>query len=206
MRTLTGIFGFEELLTFLLPGMIALLAVVIGCSEWSQGDLPLTEHAQTLVQWALCWAREAEFGAGLFVILALAALLGTVTASLQAALETWILDWITRKRIRQEPKEFKEVWKRYLGALGRTPNHYINRVLLFYQFETRLGLTLILLSLMVWWRVHWLAGVGVLVVAVFMYFMGAAHHKELAEYRKDHFGSGELTQASGDPSPTLQGE
>lgn len=74
-------------------------------------------------------------------------------------------------------------WHQYLDGLNRKGNPYVSRLVLFFQYETRLGLAGVTLAapMMTYWP-DWGRIVGVL--SIFLYVAGVGHHIELAKYRR----------------------
>lgn len=184
MKTQVTSFGFEVLLTFLLPGVLATAAV-------------LMIHGVTPAQLAamLKWAREAEFLA-VVLLLSSIAMLGALIASLQAWLESVLLDRLTAWRLGKNTEMFQREWDNYVHRLPR--NSYISRVVLFFQFETRLGLAAVILGAVTILCVSAWHGVAFIVIGSFLYWMGTGHHQELAIFREQFFVSGDIIATTGE--------
>lgn len=126
-------FGFEVLLTFMLPGIAVALAVLILL-------LPQPFDVGTAKE-LLEIAGKAQFFS-VFVFIAAITLFGAMVASVHSFIETLLLDkCITPWMAGQTPKEFQEAWDHYISILPS--NRYISRVVFFFLFETRLGIALI---------------------------------------------------------------
>ena len=172
MKTQVTAFGFEVLVTYLLPGILATIAVFI----WHGVGM---NEARTIIS----WAQEAQFLAS-FVMLSLFTLFGALIASLQAILESRFLDRLTPWLMKKDHDKFDEEWDYYINNLPN--NSYISRVVLFFQFETRLGLAAIILGVT-------LLGVSMLHALILTFFgvviygIGVAHHKELGIIREIFF-------------------
>lgn len=177
MNTHTSGYGFEVLVTYLLPGIAALLAVLIAHGVDA-------EKAQVILN----WAAAAQF-LSTFIIFAGIALMGAIVASGQAILETFLLDRLTSKRLKISRKEFSSEWTEYVKALPASKNSYIARVVLFFQFETRMGLSFLVLGLFLF-KLSCTHAVISLLTGIILYLIGISHHKELAEYRHRCFGAG----------------
>lgn len=172
MKTQVTAFGFEVLVTYLLPGILATMAVFM----WHGVGL---NEAKSIIK----WAQEAQFLAS-FVMLSLFTLFGALIASLQAMLESWILDKLTPKLMNKEHSQFDEEWDYYINNLPN--NSYISRVVLFFQFETRLGLAAIILGVTLF-SLSMLHAFILTIFGVVIYGIGVAHHKELGIIRESFF-------------------
>ena len=174
MKTQTSSYGFEVLVTYLLPGLAALAAVLIAHGL----DL---EKAKEM----LTWAADAQF-LSTFLIFAGIALMGAIVATGQAILETAVLDRVTSWRLNITAEQFTNEWIDYVKALPRSKNSYISRVVLFFQFETRMGLAFVVLSGFLL-KLSCSHALTALVTGVILYAVGMSHHKELAYYRHKCF-------------------
>lgn len=174
MKTEATAFGFEVLVTFLLPGLLVLFGIglYIDWPPCALNDL-------------LKFAKEAQFLAT-FALLGAIALLGTIVASLQAVLESLLLDRLTPKLMGISPVIFYDDWDKYIVNLKAYKNSYVSRVVLYFQFETRLGLSLVFCGTAIF---SWSWEIGLLVIAIGLAFygIGAFHHKELGHYRHNLF-------------------
>ncbi len=172
MKTQATSFGFEVLVTYILPGFIAASSALIA-------------HGMSLnqVRVILEWSAKSEIIASLVMVSAIA-LFGAGIASIQALLETYVLDKYTTRKLNICSKKFDEQWQYYIMNLQR--NSYISRVVLFFQFETRLGLSLVLLGFAAF-RLSWVHGVIFMLIGFLFYRIGMLHHLELAEYRQQIF-------------------
>src|SRR5262245_36570071 len=139
MKSEAGTFGFEVLLTFLLPGFIVAIGVLL-----------LHAVSASELERLLKAAANAQF-LTTFVLLAVVALFGVIIAAIQALVETYVLDRLTPYLAQQTKEQFDRNWQKYVIGLPNLSNRYISRVVLFFQFETRLGLALFFLSLVVWY-------------------------------------------------------
>lgn len=173
MRPLEQSFGLESLLTLLLPGLLVGVGIVemVGPTEDRIRDL-LNE------------ARSLELVASLILTGAIM-LLGAVVAAVHAAIETWPLDWMTRRLLGISKEEYLDQWHNYLASVAKGRNPYISRLVLFFQFETRLGIAFVFLGLVLWGRSALLGG-STVGIGLFMYAMGAVHHYELGDFRRRH--------------------
>lgn len=171
MKTQVTAFGFEVLVTYLLPGILATVAVLV----WHGVGI---NEARAIFQ----WAQGAQFLASL-LLLSLFTLFGALIASLQAVLESWLLDWLTPKLMNKDHSRFDEEWDFYINKLPN--NSYISRVVLFFQFETRLGVASMILGTTLFWlsAVH---AIIFIVLGVVFYMIGISHHKELALIREQY--------------------
>ncbi len=169
MKTQTTSFGFEVLVTYLLPGFIAVLSALIA-------------HGMSMdkINIILEWSTKAEIIVSL-VLVSVIALFGAGIASIQALFETYIIDKCTTRKLNICSSKFDEQWQYYIKNLER--NSYISRVVLFFQFETRIGLALALLGLAAF-RFSWVHAVIFILIGCLFYRIGMFHHLELAEYRQ----------------------
>lgn len=172
MKTQVTAFGFEVLVTYLLPGILATIAVLVAHGV-------ALDEAMAILK----WAQEAQFLAS-FVMLSLFTLFGALIASLQAVLESWLLDRLTPKLMNKEHDQFDKEWDYYINNLPM--NSYISRVVLFFQFETRLGLASIILGATLF-SLSMSHAVVLMVLGVIFYWIGVSHHKELGLIRESFF-------------------
>jgi hypothetical protein len=175
MKTQVSNYGFEVLVTYLLPGIAALAAVLIAHGVDFQKAKEL-----------LAWAADAQF-LSTFLIFAGIALMGAIVASGQAILETFVLDRITSWRLNLTADEFTKEWIDYIQSLPGSKNPYISRVVLFFQFETRMGLSLLVLGGFLF-MLSWSHAIAAMVTGIVLYAVGMSHHKELADYRHRCYG------------------
>ncbi|MBV2138607.1 MAG: hypothetical protein KUF79_17505 [Candidatus Thiodiazotropha sp. (ex Ctena orbiculata)] len=170
MKTETTDYAFQTLITYLLPGIIAAFAVIVwhGVTE---------KQLEAMIK----FGKDAQFLASLAII-SIVTLAGALIASIQAALETWILDRITPALIGISRQDFNKQWSNYISNLNEYKNSYISRVVLFFQFETRIGLSTIVLGIALF-RISWPHAIVVIIIGLVFYSMGISHHKELGEYR-----------------------
>jgi hypothetical protein len=174
MKTVSGNFGVEELLTLLLPGVLVAAGVAL-----------IVDSMETQREQMMQFARQAQFVAS-FLLIAVTLLLGAIVASIHAALETWVLDPITRRRLNLDNEAYMEHWYSYLRGLNEARNAYIARVFLFFQFETRLALGGAFLGCALL-PTSACAGALIVLASVLLYLMGAYHHKELGAIRRALF-------------------
>jgi len=172
MKTQVTEFGFEVLVTYLLPGILVTLAVFIahGIGE---------EEIKIILD----WAKETQFLVSV-ILLALFALFGALVTSLQAVLESSFLDWLAPKLLKKEQEQLDKEWDFYVNNLPKNP--YISRVVLFFQFETRLGLSALILGVALFF-LSYLHAVIFLALGIFFYLIGISHHKELSKMREKYF-------------------
>lgn len=174
MKTQVTAFGFEVLVTYLLPGILATIAVLLahGIS---------VDEAKGIIH----WAEKAQFLAS-FVMLSLFTLFGALVASLQAVLESILLDRLTPRLMKKTHSQFDEEWDYYINNLPT--NSYISRVVLFFQFETRLGLASVLLGITLF-SLSVLHALVLVILGLGFYWIGVSHHKELAVIRENYFNN-----------------
>lgn len=167
-------FGFEVLITYLLPGLVVTLSAAFF-------------HGITAEQakWLLTEAAKAEFLAS-FLLLAVVSALGAVTASVQGVIEGYGLDRLAAKRVGITEEKFEEQWSKYVKDLPNSRNPYIARVVLFFQFETRMGLAMFVLSVSLV-SVSCLHAFYVFLSGLILYAIGAMHHKTLASMRNVNY-------------------
>ncbi|MBI5450001.1 MAG: hypothetical protein HY940_01460 [Gammaproteobacteria bacterium] len=170
MKTDPTNFGFEILVTFLLPGILGAVAAGIfhGMTESQLKEM-------------LDWATNAQFITSFFSLAAVA-LLGAIIASIQAVIETCILDRITPWCMGIDKEIFNSDWNYYVDNLQRLKNPYVSRVVLFFQFETRLGLSAIILG-MALLKLSCSHATLAFALGLGFYIIGMMHHKELAGFR-----------------------
>jgi hypothetical protein len=163
-------FGFEVLITYLLPGVVVTLAVAFF-------------HGITVDQakWLLAEATKAEFLAS-FLLLAVISALGAVTASVQGVIEGHLLDPLAAQLVGISKVKFDEQWTKYVKDLPNGRNPYIARVVLFFQFETRMGLAMLILSLSLI-SVSCRHAIFALMCGGLLYAIGVMHHHNLASMR-----------------------
>ena len=162
----------ESVLTLLLPGLLLAVALIV---LW----MPSEDQLQHL----LAWSKEADFLSALLAFSAFG-LLGAIIASAQDALETWVLDAITPRRIGVARQEYNDHWFRYIASLPENNNPYISRLVMFLQYETRIALAGSALAWAVLRQLSVGYGVALFALSVGLYWMGMSHHKELAILRQ----------------------
>jgi hypothetical protein len=167
-------FGFEVLITYLLPGLLATAA-----AAFFHGVTP------SQLESLLGHAVKAEFLAS-FALLAVVALLGAATASAQAVIETFVLDRVAAAFVGVTKPKFDEQWSKYVADLPNKRNPYIARVVLFFQFETRMGLAMVVLAASLNTTSEQHAKLALLGGIAF-YLIGAMHHYELASMRNESY-------------------
>lgn len=167
-------FGFEVLITYLLPGVAVTLSAAFFYGI-------TVEQAK----WLLAEAAKAEFLASFF-LLAIVSALGAVTASVQGVIEGKVLDRLAAYRIGVTKDQFDEQWSKYVKDLPNGRNPYIARVVLFFQFETRMGLAMLILSASLT-SLSCSHALYALAIAVILYVIGAMHHKDLASMRNKNY-------------------
>jgi len=129
-------FGYEPLISILLPGSI------LFASAWLLVDRFLPGTAMGAF-FSTVSASEWQFGV---VILFGSALLGTLLSSLTDLLEWKRLDARTAKRLDIEQDLYDEEWYCYVESLKGDTNSYLTRKAVFYYFEMRAGIALIVLA------------------------------------------------------------
>ena len=169
-------FGFEVLITYFLPGIVVALGILVSLGL-------NVEELQVLVS----DLAKAEFLVS-FALVAIVTLLGASTASAQAIVETYVLDPVTAWLIRVSRPQFDEQWVKYVQDLPNKRNPYIARVVLFFQFETRMGLAMMILCAFLLYNGFRLPGWLIFFGGLLFYAVGFIHHKELAEMRKKYYG------------------
>ena len=162
----------ESVLTLLLPGLLLAVALVV-----------LWTPSETQLERVLAWIKETDFLSALLAFSAFG-LLGAIVASVQDALETWVLDAITPRRIGVARHEYNDHWFSYVASLPENSNPYISRLVMFLQYETRIALAGTVLAWAVLSRVSVGYGVVLFALAAGLYWMGMSHHKELAILRQ----------------------
>jgi hypothetical protein len=162
----------ESVLTLLLPGLLLAVALIV---LWWPSEAELHR--------VLSWAKDADFLSALLAFSAFG-LLGAIVASVQDALETWILDAITPRRIGVANQEYNEHWFKYVASLPQNSNPYVSRLVMFLQYETRIALAGTVLAWAVLHRLSIGYGVALFALALGLYWMGMYHHKELAILRQ----------------------
>ena len=86
--------------------------------------------------------------------------------------------------MRKEHDQFDKEWDYYISNLPT--NAYISRVVLFFQFETRLGLASIILGATLF-SLSVLHAIILIVLGVVFYWIGVSHHKELGLIRESFY-------------------
>ncbi len=162
----------ESVLTLLLPGLLLGVALVV---LW--GPDPAELHS------VLSWVKEADLLSALLAVAAFG-LLGAIVASIQDALESWVLDAITPRRIGIARHEYNDHWFTYVASLPERSNPYISRLVMFLQYETRIAIAGTVLAGAVLWQLSIGYGIALGVLFSSLYWMGMSHHKELAILRQ----------------------
>jgi len=172
--------GFETLVTTLLPGMLLLLALFFAAVPPENWDAAL----ETLE------AHDTLLTVGLLLV---AALLGMILASLLGVLEWRVYDRVAtcvlkRKAPGYSRDTYLAEWSKYLDSLEEKKNPFVDRLVLYYFFESRTAVALLLLSWALrssehpdnpystWWFMPGVFGAFLLVQSFFV-------HCELASFR-----------------------
>lgn len=178
MKSAANSFGFSDLVTILLPGLVASASLVVISEAYEMitaSNLELVISAEWLTA---------------FGIVAVSALVGTIVASIAGLIEEIVLDRITAWRLRLKRDDYLEQWYDYLDGLSRHGrNPYISRVVDAFRFEIRMGVALTPLAAWLWLAVwqsaypwYWAFLASIIVVAMFVF--GNYHHSELAKIRQ----------------------
>ena len=162
----------ESVLTLLLPGLLLAVALVV-----------LWKPSEDQLQRVLSWSKEADFLSALLVFSAFG-LLGAIVASAQDALEAWVLDAITPRRIGIARQEYNDHWFKYVASLPENSNPYVSRLVMFLQYETRIALAGMVLAWAVLCQISVGYGSVLFALSIGLYWMGMSHHKELAILRQ----------------------
>jgi hypothetical protein len=109
----TGNFTFEVLVTFILPGFLVAVAILLAHGVDNAGMTLLVKQA-----------AEAQF-LSVFIILSIIVLCGALVASVHAVLETLLLDRFTAWRVDQTKTDFDRMWMEYVEKLPNLKNPYI---------------------------------------------------------------------------------
>lgn len=166
--------GFGIFITHTLPGIILSSAALLF-------------HGIQLDQliYLLTHAKDAEFLATI-VLITLFTIAGALVASLHGLMEAKILDVKTARSIGVSDDTYREQWDYYIDNLDEFKNGYVDRLVLFFQFETRMGLAAFLLSVSLA-KYSCLHAFYVLILSLFLYWMGSLHHQALAGFRKRNY-------------------
>lgn len=187
MKTDASSIGFEALITYFVPGIVALLAVVIG------HGVGLSKAQEFLEKGA-----EAEF-LSTFLFISATAIMGAIVAAIQAVFETFFMDRLTPLLVGISRQQFEDEWLAYVRTLTNERNSYIARVVLFFQFETRLGLAFIALGACLF-RLTCGHAMLALFTGIGLYLVGLLHHYELGVYRHKIFDK-DSAEAASIPEP-----
>jgi hypothetical protein len=130
--------GFETLVTTLLPGTILLLAVFFAAVPPQEWDAVL----------ASLEAHDTLLTVGLLLV---AALLGTILASLMSVLEWQVYDRVATRVLRRRMPGYSRdtylaEWNNYLDSLETKKNPFVDRMVLYLFFESRTAVALLLLA------------------------------------------------------------
>jgi hypothetical protein len=121
-------FGFETLITVLIPGLLLTAGGALALEEWAPGDLDI------LVQ--PLKGQGFEQGVALLVV---AATLGSALATMLWVFEVRILDRFTAWRLDICDEQFDREWSRYVDSLTKEHNSHISRMVQAFYFELRCG-------------------------------------------------------------------
>ena len=180
--------GYEVFATLLLPGAVIALSGWLVVSELD-GDGPLTTW---LTQNA---GEEWKFS---IVLLVASTLFGHILASFGGAIESGVLDRITRKRLKIDAVRFTKNWDDYVDWLSHGKNSYVSRTARLFWFNFRMGLALLILGVTLGWWPHaswWMTALALAVGATLL-VQAARTHYILAEWRSRYFEDG-VPPASG---------
>jgi hypothetical protein len=169
-------FRFSEIVTMIIPG--AFLTTAIAVLWWR------FDSRSGIALWASI--SEYEWLAAVGVLVACATL-GTSVSSAW----TWIERESDRRRASElniDSDQYSAEWDRYVDSLERAKNAYIDRLVLFWRFESRTGLSLVLLFLSIYSAgVLPILGCLVLVLGLWLLYASRLSHCELAKYRHRRF-------------------
>jgi hypothetical protein len=214
MKSLGESFGFEILLTVLLPGLavfIGLLAVEPDLQQSMRSSFPAvvellsgkTESTDTDAPQADASAAKTKTAATaesrpakserewlhIFAVMAVVSLLGASVAALNGFFETHWYDRITPLLLGIDADTFLTHWEEYLYRLGKESNNYVDRIVAWFLFESRMAVAIAVVIAFglfageIWsGLVIWL-GLAFIAFAIF----AMMHHYELAKHRMTRY-------------------
>lgn len=120
----------------------------------------------------------------------LAVFLGSVLGTIVGFAEPQLLDRLQRCRLRLEPDEYQQQWRRYLDSLEKAHNSYVTKQVNAFHFQARSALALMFLFLFVLFSSNRSLYVLVpaFILAIFLSWAAIADHYELAAFRQRRFG------------------
>ena len=129
-------FGYETLISILLPGFTLLGAAWLLVARFAPASMLNALFTRT---------ATSEWQFSLFVILG-SALLGSLLASVLELVEWRIFDRWTAKRLGIDPDLYDEEWYWHVETLADRSNPYLDRKTVYFFFELRAGVAILLLS------------------------------------------------------------
>lgn len=121
-------FGFEVLITVLVPGLLLTGAAVLAADVWAEGDF------DTLI----APLEGSAFAEGV-ALLVVAATLGSALATMMWVLELKVIDPMTAEKLKVCDDQFDREWSRYVDSLTKEHNSHISRMVQAFYFELRAG-------------------------------------------------------------------
>lgn len=225
MKSLGESFGFEILLTVLLPGLavfIGLLAVEPNLQRSMRSSFPAVvaflpgdDHAPNGVAKSddtpssnaeAGNAKPADANSStkaasrpekndrewlqIFALMAVISLLGASVAALNGFFETVFYDNVTPHLLGIDSRTFLAHWDEYLHRLGKESNTYVDRIVVWFLFESRMAVAIgIVVAIGLWFGEIPSAMVFYLGIAFIAFAVVAImHHYELGKYRLDRSG------------------
>jgi hypothetical protein len=205
MKSLGESFGFEILLTVLLPGLAVFLGLLAvepnmqrsmrasfpGVAAFLSGDVAFRGAGDTMADADTspssppAHAEKDREWIPIFVVLALVSLLGGTVAALNGFFETICYDRVTPMLLGIDSDTFLSHWDEYLYRLGKESNSYVDRIVAWFLFESRMAVAIggVVLFGLVFGEItsDLVKYLGVAFIAFAVVAM--MHHYELGKYR-----------------------
>ena len=167
-------FGYETIVSVLLPGTIVLAAALL----FLQAIAPTSEIAIYVEM-----LMEKEFHFAVFVLLS-SVLFGSLLGSMMDVFEYRYLDGKSADAIRIPIDQYREEWHVYIETLPEKRNSYIGKKAMNYNFELRSSVALFILAIAVLVTgMSWLFTGFLVGLAALMYGLSRQTHHLLAKWR-----------------------
>ncbi|UCF04733.1 MAG: hypothetical protein JSV33_12530 [bacterium] len=183
--------GYDIIVTIFIPGAVVFAAIWFLLNRFDPtGCLNIALSRALEKQWLFS-----------LVLVVISIVLGQLLATLMGFIEIKLLDkerkkQMVKKGLIKNEDEYDTQWNQYIDSLEIAHNSYISRLTLHYHFESRLSISLLILSLAI---IPCAQTVGHFIIALITYVLGlvifnqsALIHSELADYRYRKFGKSKL--------------
>ena len=197
MKSLGESFGFDILLTVFLPGLAVFLGMMVAFPDLPariRADIPavsslVSEDGASVAKDKVSNPKSSPAGdkewLQIFAALALISLLGASVAAINSVCETFFYDWITPILLGIDGDTFQSHWDEYLYRLAKESSSYIDRIVNWFLFESRMAVAMVVIIVMELLSVRTSSTLTIIFGVAFIAFALVAmmHHYELGKYR-----------------------